>query len=100
MRLDDLAKKYVPYEVIDKSDFQRRARISQSIWRERRGFECGIHQTKGVTRQLGSRIKMPWAQETLANFVTDQIRDVVRSEVLDKEQCKGKLNAITKWRLK
>lgn len=37
---------------------------------------------------------MPLAQENLANFVTDQIRDVVRSEVLDKDQSKGKLYGI------
>ena len=34
---------------------------------------------------------MPWAEESLANFVTDKIRDVVRSEVLNPEGSKGKL---------
>jgi hypothetical protein len=34
---------------------------------------------------------MPWARETLANFLTPRIRDVVRAEVLDPVKSEGKL---------
>lgn len=34
---------------------------------------------------------MPFARETLANFLTDTIRDVVRAEVLDPVRSEGKL---------
>tara|TARA_B100000745_G_scaffold283496_1_gene217585 strand:+ start:90 stop:854 length:765 start_codon:yes stop_codon:yes gene_type:complete len=34
---------------------------------------------------------MPWAQERLKNYLTENIRDVVRSEVLDPVKSKGKL---------
>jgi len=36
---------------------------------------------------------MPWAQETLSNFITESTRTVVRAEVLDPVASKGKLNA-------
>ncbi len=34
---------------------------------------------------------MPFAKDTLANYVTDTIRDVVRAEVLDPRKAEGKL---------
>ncbi len=34
---------------------------------------------------------MPWAEETLANYLTETIRNVVRAEVIDKKKSKGKL---------
>lgn len=34
---------------------------------------------------------MPFAQDTLANFMTDTVRDVVRTEVLDPARSEGKL---------
>ena len=42
------------------------------------------------TRPIGSRLPMPWAQESLANYIAENIQDVVRSEVLDPAKSKGK----------
>jgi hypothetical protein len=58
--------------------FQRRARLLQSLWREDRGLPIGVHRGK----PLGSRIDAAHARATLANFLTDGVRDVVRHAVL------------------
>ena len=36
---------------------------------------------------------MPWAEETLANYLTETVREVVRREVLDERKSQGKLFA-------
>jgi len=91
MQLNELAYNLSVLEKVDISPFQRRARILQAIWREEQGFPCGEHRTGSVTRPLGSRLPMPWAQESLANFITPGIREVVRSEVRDPKRGAGKL---------
>ena len=96
MDLATLAKELHSLESVDKSDFQRQARILQSLWRQEQGIPPGEHRWKtqdGVirTRPLGSRLPMPWAQESLANFLTDKIREEVRSEVIDQKNSAGKL---------
>lgn len=88
--LDNLAKKYHVLEGVDKSDFQRRARILQSIWRAEQGYDVGAHSGRKGKRLLGSRLVMPWAEETLANYLTDAIREVVRKEVMDRQKSQGK----------
>jgi len=67
--------------------FQRQARLLQALWRERRGLPVGLHRA----RPLGSRIAMPFAKTSLANYVTETIRGVVRAEVLDPMKSDGKL---------
>ena len=79
--LNVLAKRFHALEAVDKSDFQRAART----------LEVGVHKSKSGERPLGSRLIMPWAEETLANYMTDTIRQVVREEVMDKEKSRGKL---------
>lgn len=91
MNLNELARSMSALEHVDVSPFQRRARTLQSIWREEQGFACGEHRNGANSRLLGSRLPMPWAQESLANFITDRIREVVREEVLDSERSEGKL---------
>ena len=76
--LDKLAKSYSAFEKSDVSDFQRKARILQSMWRKERGFKAGQYQ--GKTR--GNYLPMPWAQNTLNNFLSDTTRKVVAKEVL------------------
>lgn len=93
MSLDDLARRLSALEQVDVSPFQRRARVLQSIWREEQGFECGEHRRGDHGRPLGSRLAMPWAEDTLANFLTDRIREVVRCEVCDPTASRGKLFA-------
>lgn len=89
--LDQLAKKYQVLEKADKSEFQRKARLLQSLWREEQGYPIGVHKYNGKSRPLGSRLAMPWAEESLANYLTENIKEVVRTEVLDKRKSKGKL---------
>ena len=94
--MDDLgrvARKYHAFEQVDKSAFQRRARVLQSLWRSERGYDIGTHFGPKGTRPLGSRLVMPWAEETLANYLTDTVRQVIRNEVLNKEKSQGKLFA-------
>jgi hypothetical protein len=72
MLINDLAHRYQAYESVDKSTFQRSARILQSIWRTEQGYEIGELKTKSGSKPLGSRLPMPWAQESLANYLNDK----------------------------
>src|SRR5690349_20583777 len=87
MTLEQLAVSHQAFERTDKSRFQRQARVLQSIWREEQGFPVGEH--KG--RKLGSRLPMPDAKESLWNFLGDNVKAVVRDEVLDLVKSAGKL---------
>lgn len=87
--LDDLARQYNACVRSDGAGFRRKARVLQSIWREERGYPTGLHRG----RPLGSRLEMPWARETLNNYLTDTIRAVVRHEVIDSSRSAGKLYA-------
>lgn len=60
------------------SAFQQRARLLQALWREQCGLPIGTHRGK----PLGSRIDAGHARATLANFLTDGIREVVRHAVI------------------
>jgi hypothetical protein len=91
MDLNELARSLNVLEKVDVSAFQRRARVLQSIWREEQGFVCGEHRSNSGSRLLGSRLSMPWAQETLSNFITTNIREVVRCEVCNPVRSMGKL---------
>jgi hypothetical protein len=75
--LKAVAKHYDAWEAIDINDFQRKARLLQSIWRTEQGYPIGFQGD----RQLGSRLAMPWAKDTLANYLTDNIRSIVRNEI-------------------
>ncbi len=77
--LGELAKRYFASEQIDKSDFRKKARILQSMWREEQGYERGEYRGK----KRGNILPMPWAQETLSNYLSDTIKQVVQDEVID-----------------
>jgi hypothetical protein len=64
------------------NDFQREARLRQGLWREKEGLPIGEHRG----RPLGSRLAMPFAQDTLANYLTGNIKGVVRAEVQKTEK--------------
>lgn len=87
--IEPLAHRYNAYIKGDGRGFRRKARVLQSMWREEQGYPIGFHRG----RPLGSRLAMPWARETLNNYLTDTIRAVVRDEVLDRSQSTGKLYA-------
>lgn len=86
-KLKELARTHNVLERIDKGPFQRKARILQALWREQNGYPIGTFRG----RPLGSTLAMPWARDTLANFLTEEVRQVVRQEVLDPVRSKGKL---------
>jgi len=85
--LDSLARRLQAFESADKLPYQRQLRVLQSLWREQCGYAAGTHKD----RPLGSRLPMPWARESLANFISDSIRQVVREEVLDPKRSRDKL---------
>ncbi len=92
MNLTKLAEDLHAKESVDKSDFQRTARILQSIWREEQGYMPGKYlDEEGKTNFRGSRLLMPEAEDSLSNFITDVVRQVVREEVCNQESSKGKL---------
>lgn len=87
-----LAQRLHAYEPrTDKLIYQQILRLLQSIWREQQGYGSGVHHGRHGERILGSRLPMPWARETLANYLNETIRQVVREQVLDPVQSKGKL---------
>ncbi len=77
------------HHVLVHSDnpIQRQLRLLQALWRERSVLPVGLH--RGLP--LGSRLAMPFAQDTLANYMTETVRAVVRREVLDATNSAGKL---------
>lgn len=72
--------------VAGDSPFQATLRLRQAKWRERNGYPIGEHRG----RPLGSRLAMPWAEESLANYLTPAIGELVGREVADAKRV-GKL---------
>ncbi len=83
--LEDLAKSYLALEKCDTSEFQRKARLLQSMWREEKGYDVGEHGGK----KRGNYLPMPWAEETLSNYLSEAIKTVVFREVVNNS-IKGK----------
>jgi len=76
------------YHVLIEADSPAQAsmRLMQSLWRDEMGWPAGEH--RGAP--LGSRIVMPDARDNLANYMTPQVRDLVREEV-EGPKATGKL---------
>jgi hypothetical protein len=72
--------------------FRRRRRLEQARWREARGLPIGTQPFKprpGIdSRPVGSRISLPYARETGANFLTGAALEAVRSRTsfVEREQ--------------
>lgn len=90
---EDLPVPIVPDDILTRfhvagiSDtrFSRCARLLQSIWRERRGLESGVHKPKGRrSRRLGSLLA-PGAARTGTTFASPEIARMVRHEVAYRE---------------
>ena len=87
-RPESLLRRYDVWEPnTDKFEFQWQSRLLQSIWREKRGLVAGNYRG----RVRGAGLKMPEAKTTLANYLNESIRSVVRSKVDDPVKAKGKL---------
>jgi len=89
--LDELAQQFHAFETVDKINFQREARILQSIWRHEKGYPIGEHTAAGTKRLLGSRLPVDFAVRTLANFLNPNIRELVKNEVLEPIKRREKL---------
>ena len=87
MKLEVLLEKYVVAVGTDNA-FQRRARLLQSLWREARGLPMG-ERRPGVP--LGSRLPLAFAETSLANFLTENIRRSVRECIAAKRAGSGQL---------
>lgn len=87
MKLQALLEKYA-VAVGDDNAFQRRARLLQSLWREARGLPMG-ERRPGVP--LGSRLPLPFAESSVANFFTENIRRSVDDCVAGKRAGSGQL---------
>lgn len=61
--------------------WQRRLRLRQALWREEQRLPIGRHGAGDSARPLGSRIAMPDAEQTLANYLTRTIQNVVQEEL-------------------
>ena len=59
----------------DRSAFASRARLLQSIWRTGKGYEF---------EQYGNFLKLDFAKESGANFLTKDIFELVKHEVANK----------------
>jgi len=58
------------------------------MWREERSYEAGFFRGK----KQGNLLPMPWAEETLNNYLSETIKEVVRREVINSRKT-GKLYA-------
>ena len=77
-RPEELLQRYHAWEPdTDERGFQWRLRLLQSLWREEQGLAAGEY--RGKTR--GTRIAMPAARDALSNYLTPNIREVVRREL-------------------
>jgi len=76
------------YHVLIEADSPAQAsmRLMQSLWRDEMGWPAGEH--RGAP--LGSRLVMADAHDNLANYMTPQVRDLVREEV-EGPKATGKL---------
>lgn len=87
-RPKDVLHRYHAWEqATDRTNFQWRARLLQSMHRIDLGFEPTLYRDS----LRGALLPMPEAKDSLSNYLTETIRDVVRREVNDRQRSKGKL---------
>ena len=71
----------------DRIGFQWKARLLQAMWRE----SLGLAPAEYSGKLRGAQIPMPQAKESLANYLSPNIRALVQREVDDPIRAKGKL---------
>lgn len=64
------------------SPYQRQIRLLQALWREQNRFPIGEHRGP----KLGSRLPMPWARKSLANYLTPTIGRIVAYEYANRHK--------------
>ena len=86
-RPKDILQRYAAWEPrTDKHDYQWKLRLLQSHWRA----EKGLPMKDAGDKARGAEVAMPEAKETLDNYLTPTIREVVRREV-EGPKSQGKL---------
>jgi hypothetical protein len=74
----------------ETTDFKRRARLHQALWREKMNFPIGsqpmLVKPGESARALGSRMELDFAKETGANFLSDRIRLAVADRLLNPQR--------------
>ena len=81
-------EKYYCFEDVDRvprdnvtTNFKRRARYQQALWREKKEFPIGsqpIQIKEGIdSRPMGCRIELTYAQNGMVNFLTPTIKEAV-----------------------
>ncbi len=85
--LDRVAESLNCCESVDTNEFQRKARILQAIWRQDRGYPIG-----GLSgKPRGAMMAMPWARESMANFITPEAKQAARDALGGTIRQKGSL---------
>lgn len=88
----DTLKAHFAFEAVDKvsgdpetTNFKRRARLHQALWREKMNFPIGFQPMRAKPgepfRPLGSRMELDFAEKTRANFLSDSIRSTVTNRL-------------------
>ena len=81
----DLLERFLVHEPVD-TRFQSCARLLQSIWRQRRGFEAGQYsRPSGETLTLGSRLDAATGRAGF-NYLRPDIARLVRRELAFRER--------------
>jgi hypothetical protein len=90
---EELEKHYC-FEKVDRvskddltTNFKRRARYQQALWREKNKFPIGSQPYKITDkyRPMGSRIKLSCAKQTMANFLTTTVKNAVINRLKNPE---------------
>lgn len=68
-------------DYLDQSDFSSKARLLQSIWRTEKGYDF---------EKYGNFLKEDFAKQTGANYLTNSIFEIVKSEV-ENAKTQGKV---------
>ena len=92
MKIDERTKhvlqRYDAWEPdTDSYDYQWKLRLLQSHWRVQRGLGRRVHGRK----PRGAELLVSEARETLTNYLTPTIRNVVRTQVDDHVRSRGKM---------
>lgn len=94
---DSVLRDHFCLEAVDRvcgdpetTEFKRRARLQQALWREKQGLPIGTQPMRPIpglpSRQLGSRIALDVAERDGANFLSDAVRRAVENRMEKPEE--------------
>ena len=84
---ESLLRQHHVWEATDKYEYQWKLRLLQSLWRADNGLPYRVEGEK----ISGAELPPTEAENTLANYLTPGIREVVQREVLDPSKSRGKM---------